>query len=198
MGTAVTTAPSAKELEQLRYEHELRQRSIARTYQARADAVFAEWGERAKPRVDGEDPEDYRRNQCVRIKKLLPYSDDKPAPDLPSFRELRSLKLWGLDRNGFEAVEPMIYRAAAVAYARDDTVPAGEMREVTKVDPVTGAKEIRFYGRRSFIADLGRPGRRAVIRTPDTHPGWFPKEVPSVWLSRRPDVVFVADGSRRF
>jgi hypothetical protein len=159
MGTALTTAPTSRELEQLRYERELRQRSIARTYQARADAVFAEWGERARPRVDGEDPEDYRRNQCVRIKKLLPYSDDKPAPDLPSFRELRSIKLWGLSKDAFEVMEPQIYRAAAAAYARDDTVPLGEMREVTKVDPVTGNKEIRFYGRRSFIADLSRPGR---------------------------------------
>jgi hypothetical protein len=174
MGTAVTTARTRRELEQLRYEKELRQRSIARSYQARADAVFAEWGTRANAPVEGEDPDDYRRNQCVRLKKLLPYSNDRPAPDLPTFRDLRSVKLWGLDRNGFEAMEPMIYRAAAVAYARDDTVPAGELREVKRVDPVTGATEIRFYGRRSFVADLGRPGRRVVkFRTSDGAPGWW-------------------------
>jgi hypothetical protein len=174
MGTAVTVAPTPRELEQLRYERELRQRSIARTYQARADAVFAEWGTRAKERAEGEDPEDYRRDQAVRLKKLLPFSDDKPAPDLPSFRELRRLKLWGLDRNGFEAVEPMIYRAAAIAYARDDTVPIGEERAVTKVDPVTGHKETRFYRRESFIKDMNRPGRRVVkFRTSDGAPGWW-------------------------
>src|SRR3974390_2419076 len=120
MGPAVTTAPTSRELEVLRYEREMRQRSIATAYQQRADSVFAEWGTRAKQRVEGEDPEDYRRNLCVQAKKLLPYSDDRPAPDLPTFRELRRVKLWGLDRNGFEAMEPMIYRAAAVAYARDD------------------------------------------------------------------------------
>jgi hypothetical protein len=174
MGTAVTTVPTPRELEQLRYEREMRQRSIARSYQQRADSVFAEWGTRAKERVEGEDPEDYRRNLAVQAKKLLPYSDDKPAPDLPSFRELRGLKLWSLDRNAFEATEPMIYRAAAVAYARDDTVPVGELREVIKIDPVTGYKEIRFYGQRSFVADLMRPGRRVVkFRTSDGAPGWW-------------------------
>jgi hypothetical protein len=79
-----------------------------------------------RQRVEGEDPEDYRRDLCVQAKKPLPYSDDKPAPDLPTFRELRSVKLWSLDRNSFEAFEPQIYRAAAVAYARNDTCAPGE------------------------------------------------------------------------
>src|SRR3974390_3514114 len=126
MGTAVTTAPTRRELEQLRFEKQMRQRSIATSYQQRADSVFVEWGTRAKPRVEGTDPEDYRRDLCVQAKKLLPYSDDRPAPDLPTFAELRRLKLGSLDRNPFEAFEPQIYRAAAVAYARDDTCAPGE------------------------------------------------------------------------
>src|SRR5260370_21262857 len=90
MGT-VTVAPTPRELEQLRYEREMRQRSIATAYQSRADAVFAEWGTRAKQRVEGTDPEDYRRNLCVQAKKLLPYSDDRPeqlvvATPVHSFR----------------------------------------------------------------------------------------------------------------
>ena len=156
------TAPTRRELEQLRFEKQLRQRSIATSYQARADAVFAEWGTRAKQRVEGEDPEDYRRDLCVQAKRMLPYSDDKPAPDLPSFRELRGLKLWSLDRNAFEATEPMIYDACAKAVARNDTVPPGEMREITRIDPKNGHKETRFYGQRSFVVDLGRPGRRVT------------------------------------
>jgi hypothetical protein len=40
----VTTTPTQRELERLRYERQLRERSIATAYQARADAVFAEWG----------------------------------------------------------------------------------------------------------------------------------------------------------
>jgi hypothetical protein len=161
MGT-VTTTPAQRELEQLRFERQMRQRSIATAYQARADAVFAEWGTRAKQRVEGEDPEDYRRDLCVQAKKLLPYSDDKPAPDLPSFRVLRKLKLWSMSPEVFARFEPMVYQAAAVAYARDDTVPPGELREVTKIDPVTGYKEVRFYGRQSFVRDMNREGRRVT------------------------------------
>jgi hypothetical protein len=73
------TVPTARELEVLRYERKLRQRSIATAYQTRADAVFAEWGTRAKQRVEGEDPEDYRRDLCVQAKRMLPYSDDPVA-----------------------------------------------------------------------------------------------------------------------
>jgi hypothetical protein len=174
MGT-VTAAPTPRELEQLRYEREMRQRSIATSYQQRADSVFAEWGTRAKQRVEGEDPEDYRRNLCVQAKKLLPNSDDRPSPDsTATFCELRKLKLWSLSPAAFAAVEPQIYDACAKAVARNDTVPAGEMREVTRIDPRTGHKEIRFYGQRSFVADLGRPGRRVVkFRTSDGAPGWW-------------------------
>jgi hypothetical protein len=163
MGTAVTTTPTQRELEQLRFEKQMRQRSIAEHYQQRADAVFAEWGTKAKARVEGEDPEDYRRDLCVQAKKLLPYSDDRPSPDYTAtFRDLRRLKLWSMSPDVFAGFEGMIYDAAAAAYARDDTVPLGEMREVTKVDPVTGYKETRFYGREHFAKTMGRPGRRVT------------------------------------
>jgi hypothetical protein len=173
MGTAVTTAPTSRELEQLRYEREMRQRSIAREYQSRADAVFCEWGTRAKQRIEGTDPEDFRRDLAVQLKRLLPYSDDKPAPDLPTFRELRSIKLWGLSKDAFEAVEPMVYRAASLAYARNDTCAPGETRMVRRKDPQTGQEMILFYGQRSFIEDFKSPAFRARIRNPDTDPGWF-------------------------
>jgi hypothetical protein len=158
----VTTTLTQRELERLRYEREMRQRAIARAYQARADAVFAEWGTRAKQRVEGEDVEDYRRNLCVQAKKLLPYSDDRPSPDhTATFGDLRRLRLWSMSPEVFAGFEPQIYQAAAVAYARDDTCPAdGTLREVVKVDPVTGYKEVRFYGRQSFVRGMNREGRR--------------------------------------
>jgi hypothetical protein len=160
---AIMTTPAQRELEQLRYEKQARQREIATSYQKRADDCFANWGTKAKVRVEGQDPEDYRRDLCVQAKKLLPYSDDRPSPDYKAtFRDLRRLKLWSLDRNTFEAFEPQIYQAAAVAYARDDTTAPGELREVTKVNPQTGYKEVRFYGRESFVKDMGRPGRRVT------------------------------------
>ena len=108
-------------------------------------------------------------------KKQLPYSDDRPSLDhTATFRGLRRLKLWSMSPEVFAAFEPLIYDACAKAVARNDTVPAGEMREVVRIDPQTGHKEIRFYGQRSFVADLGRPGRRVVkFRTSDGAPGWW-------------------------
>jgi hypothetical protein len=72
------------------------------------------------------------------------------------------------------AAQPQIYDACAKAVAHNDTVPPGEMREVVRINPENGFKEIRFYGQRSFVADLGRPGRRVVkFRTSDGAPGWW-------------------------
>jgi hypothetical protein len=152
----------------------MRQRSIAKSYQARADAVFAEWGFRAPEPPINCNPEDFRRDLAVMAKKQLPFSDDKPSPDsTATFRELRQLQLRRMSPDVFANFEPMIYAACAKAVARNDTVPVGETREVTFIDPQTGHKEIRFYGQRSFVADLGRPGRRVVkFRTSDGAPGW--------------------------
>ena len=175
MGTAVTNAPTRRELEQLRFEREMRQRSIATSYQAKADACFSHWGTKARQRVEGEDVEAYRRSLAIQAKRMLPVSDDKPSPDsTATFNDLRNLQLRRVPPDIFAGFEPQIYDACAKAYARNDTVPPGEMREVTVVDPVTGHKEIRFYGQRSFVADLMRPGRRVVkFRTSDGAPGWW-------------------------
>jgi hypothetical protein len=170
----VTTTPTQRELEQLRYEKELRQRSIAEHYQQRADAVFLEWGTRARERVEGEDIETYRRRLAIQAKRMLPVSNDKPLPDsTATFNDLRNLQLKRMPPDIFAGFEPMIYDACAKAVARNDTVPPGEMREITRVDPKTGHKETRFYGQRSFIEDLKGRAFRARIRTPDTHPAWF-------------------------
>jgi hypothetical protein len=132
-------------------------------------------GTRAKRRVEGEDPEDYRRDLCVQVKHMLPYSDDRPSPDSPATcRELRKLKLWSMSPEVFAAFEPQIYDACTKAVARNDTVPPGEMREIVRVDPVTGFREVRFYGQESFVKAMNRPGRRVVkFRTSDGAPGWW-------------------------
>ena len=68
----------------------------------------------------------------------------------------------------------MIYDACAKAVARNDTVPPGEMREITRVNPKNGHKETLFFGRESFVKAMNRPGRRVVkFRTSDGAPGWW-------------------------
>lgn len=43
------------------------------------------------------------------------------------------------------------------------TVPYGEFRELTKIDPATGYKETLFIGRDHFTRFMGRPGRRVEL-----------------------------------
>jgi hypothetical protein len=170
-----TLSLSCQQISALPHEQRMRLQSRAKDYQARADSVFAEWGFRApQPTLDC-NPEDYRRDLCVMAKKQLPYSNDRPSPDhTATFRDLRKLKLWSMSPEVFAAFEPQIYDACAKAVARNDTVPPGEMRMVRRKDPQTGQEMILFYGQRSFVADLGRPGRRVIkFRTSDGAPGWW-------------------------
>jgi hypothetical protein len=72
--------------------------------------------------------------------------------------------------NLMKMFEPRL-RAAAAAEARRPSVenlpPAGQFLERRSVDPKTGEAVTNFWGRTSFIADMGRPGRRVVgFRTP--------------------------------
>ena len=129
----------------------LQMQASARVYQARADSVFQEWGFRAPAPTIGQDPQDYRRDLAVMAKKQLPHG-----------HELRKMKLWRLPRDVFETFEPQIYNACREAASRPDSVPPGEMREIVKVNPQNGHKEIHFLGRESFVRDMGRPGRHVV------------------------------------
>jgi hypothetical protein len=132
----------------------LQMQASARVYQARADSVFQEWGFRAPAPTIGQDPQDYRRDLAVMAKKQLPYG-----------HELRKMKLWKLPRDVFETFEPQIYNACREAANRPDSVPPGEMREIVKINPQNGHKEIHFLGRESFVTDPRyghRPGRQVV------------------------------------
>jgi hypothetical protein len=123
----------------------------ARIYQARADSVFEAWGFRAPAPVIGQDPEDYRRDLAVKAKKQLPYG-----------HKLRIKNLRTMPRDVFETFEPQIYDACREAATRPDAAAPGEMRQITKINPQNGHKEIHFIGNESFVRDFTRPGRRVV------------------------------------
>jgi len=129
----------------------LHAQASARVFQARADSAFEPWGFRAPAPPLGQDPQDYRRDLAVMAKKQLPYG-----------HELRKIKLWNLPRDVFETLEPQVYNACREAASRPDSVPPGEMREVVKINPQNGHKEIHFLGTTSFVRDMGRPGRKVV------------------------------------
>ena len=129
----------------------LRMQASARIFQARADRVFEAWGFRAPQPTLGQDPEDYRRDLAVMAKKQLPHD-----------HQLRKVKLWRVPRDVFETLEPQVYSACREAAKRPDSVAPGTMREVTRINPQNGHKEIHFLGQESFVKEMGRPGRKVV------------------------------------
>jgi hypothetical protein len=138
-------------VDQLTRDDLMRMQNSARVYQERADSVFQQWGFRAPAPPLGQDPQDYRRDLAVMAKRQLPYD-----------HQLRKIKLWKLPRDAFETLEPQVYDACREAANRPDSVPPGEMREVTRINPENGHKEIHFIGDTSFVKDFTRPGRKVV------------------------------------
>ena len=114
--------------------------------QARADTVFAGFGERAPRPLEGEILVDYRKRLATRLKKHSATWGKVKLSELPD--------------SAFQIAEDTIYNDAISAAANPVDLEAGELRMVTKIDPSTGVRSNVFYGKESFVKKMGRPGRR--------------------------------------
>jgi hypothetical protein len=114
--------------------------------QARADQVFAGFGERAPRPLEGEHLVDYRKRLATKLKKHS--------------TTWGKVKLSELPESAFQIAEDTIYNDAISAAANPADLAAGELRMVTKIDPATGVRTNVFYGKESFVKQMGRPGRR--------------------------------------
>ena len=72
------------------------------------------------------------------------------------------VKMSDLPDRAFQNAQEQIYSDAMAAAHHPTDLGEGEMRRVVKTDPDTGLKKIEWMGQRSFIGDLGRPGRRVA------------------------------------
>lgn len=129
-------------------EHAEARRLIAERY----DDSFAAFNVATPQAADDETPGAYRRRLFGRLMRKLPDKHDLQgirADDLPSGQ-------------AFDNIEKMLLQAALGEGLRPsfDSLPQdGSMISRVRVDDATGEKSINFYGRRSFIADMGRPGQ---------------------------------------
>jgi hypothetical protein len=120
--------------------------------QARADAVFNGFGQRAPRPLEGEVLIDYRKRLATKLKSYSPV--------------WKSVKFSQLPEEAFGIAEVQVYADAISAASNPTDLEAGELRQVTKTDPTTGVRTINFYGKESFVKQMGRPGRRvASFRT---------------------------------
>jgi hypothetical protein len=137
-------------------EQILQQHASGRVFQERYDSALQPWGIRANAPVLGQDITEYRRDETVRIKKLLP--DD---------HELRKVQVRQLRDDAFDVIESQILRAARETAHRADTVPYNApLRRIEEHD-ANGMKIVKWIGQRSFIHDFNRPGRRVTSFTTD-------------------------------
>jgi hypothetical protein len=132
-------------------EHLIDVQAAKREYQARADDALQPWGERAPPSIAGESINGYRRRLAGTLQQRLPEGD-----------QLRRLDFDRLPQDAYDGFEPQLYPKVAAAADRPDSASAGELREVVRVDPKNGHKVHLFFGRESFVKEMGRPGRRVV------------------------------------
>jgi hypothetical protein len=114
--------------------------------QAKADAVFNGFGQRAPRPLEGESLLDYRKRMATKLKSHSSV--------------WKSVKLSQLPEEAFGIAEGQVYADAISAASNPTDLGAGELRQVTKTDPTTGIRTIVFYGNESFVKSMGRPGRR--------------------------------------
>jgi len=132
-------------------EHLIDVQAKKREYQQRCDDALQPWGERAPmPRAD-ESIKDYRHRLASTMQRRLPER-----------HSLRDMDLDTLPSEAFAIFETQMYPAVAAAADQTDSVATDELREVTRINPRNGYKEVHFLGRDSFVKQMMRPGRRVI------------------------------------
>jgi hypothetical protein len=156
-------AQQAAEREEARRSRMRDNAEARRGIQARYDSAFRSFGSETPMPADDEAPSAYRRRLFNRLVRRLP-SDHKLA-------SIRSDDLGG-QAVVFDNFEEMLLDAAKSEGERpseENLPPSGEMIERHRTDSDTGSRVTEFFGRRSFIADMTRPGRKvARIIDPST------------------------------
>ena len=145
-------ADEASEREARRTEARKHADACRRHAERYADA-FEAHGQQPPPPVDGDYPGDYRRRLLQRLIDKLPQSErwhDAKADDLGS--DL----IAAIEAEVLEAAKREGERPSPENFPNDGTLIARH-----RVDDM-GQRTTEYFGKRSFIADMGLPGKRVV------------------------------------
>jgi hypothetical protein len=160
-----------REAEQARADADLEtaRRQKARAYSegcrqiaARYDDAFSSFNVSTPQAIDGEHPEKFRIRLFNRLARKLPQGHawgDTRADDLPLGPAMDKIEQLILEAAKLEGENPSI----------ENLPEDGTIIERTRLDD-TGMRSTKFYGKRSYIADMGRPGRK-VLRICDPKSG---------------------------
>jgi hypothetical protein len=131
----------------------------------RYDAAFEPFGKRAPEPMADSFPPDYRRDLFKTAQNYLP--SDHPLSGVDPHEEIGASAMPVMEAQLFEALREQAARPTGDN--RADSVNDPRARRV-HIDPDTGAKEIHYVARKSFIADYAAPVRR-VLRIQDPNSG---------------------------
>jgi hypothetical protein len=133
-----------------------------RQYAARYDDSFAAFNVSTPVAADGEHPEKFRIRLFNRLVRKLPEGHawaDTQADDLPLGPAMDNIEAMVLEAAKQEGLAPSF----------DNLPEDGTIISRERADDA-GSKVTEFFGRESFIAQMGRPGRK-VARIVDPRSG---------------------------
>jgi hypothetical protein len=131
---------------------EQRHREAALRWQFEFDNAVQPLGMRAPAPVLGQTCNDYVRETMRTLKRAY----------LPRDHEMYKVNMRGLPAETLHPMWDMLKPAIEAEAYNPRTVPRGELREIVRRDPKSGAEVHLFVGQDCFTKQLGRPGRRVA------------------------------------
>lgn len=134
--------------------------ALAKLHEA-ADDLLKPFNQFAPRYMEGETVNGYRKRLAGRVQQHA-----------PSLKDINLRKSVGTT---FDLIEKQIYDEARREAVRPTTIPAGEMRELTKYD-ATGRPFLEFHGSpKAWLGDFSNGAKRKLvgIRT-ETQRGYIP------------------------
>ncbi|WP_296714666.1 hypothetical protein [Rhodoblastus sp.] len=152
---ADSVARRAREIEVERHNAEqIKSDHACRGLQAEFDEILQPWGRSAPRPAAGENLDHYKRRLGNELVARLPQRH--PMAQIDCLR---------LRNDALDAIMPQIVKAATEAAVSADSVPAGHIEMRKYRDSDSGHVENRFYGKQSFVVEMGRPSKRAILPT---------------------------------
>jgi hypothetical protein len=153
-------ADEAEQAEQERRDRARRHADRCSEHQRRYDEAFGLFGKKAPEPAADAFPPTYRRDLFRHGQRMLP--DGHELTDFDP-EELSSSTIIPFEERLLDALKNEAERPSGSNLPKD-----GSIIERTRTDSRSGAREVRFFGRHSFIRSMGHPAKRAFFYAPGT------------------------------
>jgi len=137
-----------------------------RNLQIKYDRLLRPFEQRAPQAAADESVAGYHKRLLHQVQqRLSPRDERRVDDDGTTIADLARVPVDELKRTARQVLEPLFVKAVETQCwnPHPASLPSdGTLVPRTRVDEMTGAKEIHWFGRHSFIKDMGTPGRRVM------------------------------------